>query len=125
MTASAKYLYDEELYSTQLGTLVILPTPWTDMSDEDKALLGKILNSVKLSLDAVKILTMAQVDFQTLTGYQGANVLNFGATTVPHTTSYQPQNIDNFTVLSSEPLPKLDDARKKQLWQALKDMYRV
>ncbi|NJM25007.1 MAG: hypothetical protein HC859_05375, partial [Bacteroidia bacterium] len=69
--------------------------------------------------------SQARVDFQTLSGYKGADVLNFGAETVPSTAPYHPENIGDFTILTSDALPKLDDACKKQLWQALKGMYGV
>ena len=120
-----EHLYPEELYNVPPRTLVLIDKPWADLTDEDKTLLTKILGSVKLSLSSVQILHLADLEVEDLAPMNPSRVISFGVTVRPVQKRYEYVHVDGYHILVSDGLAALDDARKKSLWVALRQMFGV
>ena len=117
----AAYLFQEELYNVPPPTVVILAQPWESYNESDRALLGKILGSVKIDVGSVRILTRQTLSMDELAFDQATKVLIFGSAV--DLAGYQPVQAQGFTVVKADDLTQLDDVRKKSLWGALRQMF--
>ncbi len=118
-------LYQEELYNVGPKVLVIIPTPWDKVSEEDQLLLSKILVFVKQSLSSVQILTLQDVDISNLI-YRPIRILSFGSRVSfsgETLQSYKLFTADQISILQVDSLSEFDPAKKKILQNALKDMF--
>ena len=118
-------LYQEELYNVGPKVLVIIPTPWDNLSEDDQLLLSKILVFIKQSLSSVQILTLHDVDISNLI-YRPTRVLSFGSRVSfsgETLQSYKLFTADQISILQVDSLGELDTAKKKILQNALKDMF--
>lgn len=122
-TVALESLYPEELYALHTKVLVIVPNAWTAVSEEEQTLLSKILGSVKLSLGAVQIIALAEFEIQTLAAYRPDQIIAFGSRLKREARLYEVIHVSGISVLQADALPVLDDARKKSLWGALKQMF--
>lgn len=118
------YLFQEELYSFTTETLVVIPKDWQLYEAEERALLKKILNSVKVDIHAVRVVTLPVVDLEDLHIYSPSRVLIFGSR-VNGSVPYQATSAQAFTVMAADDLSELDDQKKKNLWLALRQMFGV
>jgi hypothetical protein len=118
------YLFQEELYNVPAPVLVVLKQDWSSYAEGDRALLAKILGSVKIDTASVRIVTRKTFSLSDLSPDQANRVLIFGSET-DQITPYQPTQAQTFTVIKADDLTQLDDARKKSLWGALKQMFGV
>ncbi len=114
--------YHEDLYLIQSRVTVVIPVAWTEVKEQEKALLSKILNAVKQSLDSVVIRTQPQFD---LSGWieKPQRVLCFSpAEGLP---KFEVLPAQSTSVIVSLPLPELltNDEAKKKLWAGLKVMF--
>ncbi|MBT1702406.1 hypothetical protein [Chryseosolibacter indicus] len=121
----AKNLYQEELYKINSSVMIVLPTPWHKILDEEKALLTKILSSVKTSIDSVLIVQEPKLTEQVLGVYKPGKVLLFGSSLETDIKSYERHVINGVSVIKADELGKLDDVKKKNLWVAMKQMFGV
>ena len=119
-------LYQEELYVPVNKVLVVLPSPWESINESDQQLLSKILGSIKIRLASVQVVTFSEFHLSDVEAYKPSKIITFGAqvngskgTIKP----YQPYVEDKLTVLQADSLDQLDEARKKNLWSALKEMF--
>lgn len=118
-----EFLYTEELYQAA-GTLVIVVNePWETLRDEDKILLEKILGSVKVAISGVQVIHTAATSLASLQVYNASKVISFGATIHESTSAYTCHKTENVAFIVCEPLSALDDAKKKSLWAALRQMF--
>lgn len=124
-TALYPHLFQEELYRVSPSTIVILSRAWEDYSAEEKELLSKILRSVRLSLSGVRIISSPSVNPETLAIQSPSGVLIFGADTTQEIPFYKNTEREQFSVIRAHDLRDLDDIRKKELWMALKQMFRI
>ena len=118
-------LYQEELYNVGPKVLVIIPTLWDNVSEEDQLLLSKILVFIKQSLSSVQILTLQDVDVSNLI-YRPLRILSFGSRVSfsgESLQSYKLFTADQISILQVDSLGELDPAKKKILQNALKDMF--
>ncbi|MFM7857096.1 MAG: hypothetical protein ACKO96_35530 [Flammeovirgaceae bacterium] len=114
--------YPEDLYLIAPKVTVVLPVPWAEVKEEEKALLSKILAAVKLSLDAVAIRHQHTFDLSAW-AEKPTKVLCFApADGLP---KFEVLPAQNTTVVVSFPLPELmtNDDAKKRLWGALRVMF--
>jgi hypothetical protein len=118
-------LYHEELYLVPARTLVLVDKPWGEITEEEKILLNKILGSVKLSVATVQILHNNALSVTDLLPFNPSRVISFGVSLSPVQKTYEYIPIDGFDVIVSDGLSNLDDARKKSLWVALRQMFGV
>lgn len=114
--------YPEDLYLIAPKVTVVLPVPWAEVKEEEKALLSKILTAVKLSLDAVIIRQQPKFDLSTW-AEKPAKVLCFA--TADGLPKFEVLPAQNTMVVVSLPLPELmtNDEAKKKLWGALRVMF--
>ncbi|HEX6889658.1 MAG TPA: hypothetical protein VF141_03160 [Chryseolinea sp.] len=125
---AVEHLYQEELYSLGPKVLVIIPIPWDTLSESDQLLLSKILGSVKRTLASVQVLTLKEVDIDVLLFYRPSRIIAFGTSIKVQGEIIQPYKSfrhDQILVIQADRLDQLDDAKKKNLWNALKDMFQV
>lgn len=116
-------LYQEELYAIPSRTLIIIDKPWELVRDDERNLLAKILGSVKLSLSAVQIVHRGDLDASDLAVYNPTRIISFGVKVSPVQKEYEYVPVDGHHILVADSLGALDDARKKNLWLALRQMF--
>lgn len=116
-------LFEEEVYKAQPYKLIVLNKHWDELGSEEITLLSKILSSVKLNLDSVRIITQNVVTPRELLQLNVSHAILFGSHTEPITPFYEPTSLKNIPVLQADSLDKLDDSKKKNLWLALKKMF--
>jgi DNA polymerase III psi subunit len=118
-----KTTYTEEVYSIPPPPTVVLGSPWNELKQEQQILLSKILQSVKLSLDAVRIVHQTTLDLSCW-NEKPHRLLAFVAP--PKGVSlYEIIQTGETAVIFADPLEVLhaDDGSKRKLWNALKSLY--
>ena len=123
-----EHLYQEELYNLKQKVLVIIPVPWDTLTESDQLLLAKILGSVKRTLPSVQILALQEAETDDLLFYRPSRIIAFGTSmkiSGKTIQSYKSFKHDQVIVLQADSLDTLDDAKKKNLWNALKEMFLV
>jgi hypothetical protein len=118
-----KNLYQEEIYSPSPKVLVILAREWEQISEADQLLLGKILGSVRLSLASVQIISRPDFDLNDLQTFSPVQIIAFGAPVKGAAKLYELFSMQGASVIVADDLQKLDDLKKKSLWNALKQMF--
>ncbi|SRR6218665_1923111 len=121
--ASTQFIYTEELYKLPGRVIVLLPVPWETLSDDQVTLLGKILNSVRLSLTGVQLLCREKADVHELNVFNPSVIISFGTAVNLKIEPYTPGEVDGIRIILSDALNKLDDTKKKSLWNALKQAF--
>ncbi len=114
--------YPEDLYLIAPKVTVVVPVPWAEVTEEEKALLSKILMAVKLNLEAVVIRHQPKFDLSTWEE-KPTKVLCFApAEGLPQ---FELLPAQNTLVVVSLPIPELmtNDEAKKKLWGALRMMF--
>jgi DNA polymerase III psi subunit len=124
-TGMLEYLYQEELYEFRSPVLILLPSAWEHVNDDEKVLLNKILNSVKLTPAQVRIISKTQFDLQDVAHYQPSRIISFGTAMKEMSALYEHRKIDNVSVILADALHLLDDQKKKSLWLALRQMFGI
>jgi hypothetical protein len=123
-----EHLYQEELYNLGPKVLVIIPLPWDTLPEADQLLLSKILGSVKRTLASVQVLTLREAETDDLLMYRPSKIIAFGSSlrvSGKTVQSYKSFMHDQVVVLQADSLDQLDDAKKKNLWNMLKEMFQV
>ena len=82
-------LYSEELYNIPPKVLIVISKPWSEIQEDEKTLLGKILSAVKLSLSSVQIINRAEFGVADFNAYRPACIIAFGATLKNSTKMYE------------------------------------
>ena len=118
-------LYPEELYVLPSPLLIIVSKPWATLTTEELTTLTRILNAVKLNLASVQVIVRVDFSVDELSAYSPTRILAFGSTLRSSSTLYDNLSFGNTSVIISESLDKLDDAKKKSLWGALKKMFNL
>lgn len=126
MTASTDILkttYTEDLFLIPTPPTVVIGAPWKDLTDEEKELLSKILDSVKIGMAAVRIVVMAELDLSQWKekpskligfGIKAHGIAQYELITTPQT---QLVLADSLSVLCN------NDELKKKLWGSLKQLF--
>ena len=118
-------LYQEELYILPSPLLIIVSKPWATLTAEELTTLTRMLNAVKLNLASVQVIVRTDFSVEELSAYSPTRILAFGSTLRSSSTLYDNLSFGNTSVIISESLDKLDDAKKKSLWGALKKMFNL
>jgi hypothetical protein len=113
-----KSTYPEELYRISEKLTVVLARPWESLSPEEITLLSKILASVKESLFSVRMMNQPEINTSTLP--PGSKIISFGSKVSPSVEPYACHWNDTSFIISADWLSELDDAKKKNLWTALR-----
>ena len=120
-----KHTFPDGLYLVPGRVLVLIPKSWELVSDAEQQLLARILGSVKLSLAAIQIVCATSFSPDDAAVYRAQAVLCFGVPFEGVTRPYEAASVDSITVILADPLDALDDTRKKNLWGALKQAFKV
>ena len=116
--SGVQHLYTDDIYRINSQVIVVIDKEWSSVSEDQKALLNKILGSVKLSLAAVHIISRSDLSLKSLHFLSPSKVLVFGAQLEENIKPYESTIIQGTTVIKADHLAELDDARKKSLWTA-------
>lgn len=125
MISPAESLYTEELYKTPSKVIVVFSKPWAEVTEEERTVLSKMLVAVKLSLASVQIVVKKEFALEDLSAFDPSKVLAFGASIKGSSKLYENFTVNGVSIISAEGLEKLDDAKKKSLWLALKQMFGI
>jgi hypothetical protein len=87
--------------------------------------LSKMLVAVKLSMAHVHIVSQAQFSLEDFNAFPPQKVLAFGSTFNASSKLYEHFTVNGTSVILADALGQLDDARKKSLWQALRQMFGI
>ena len=116
-------LYTEELYNLPPKVLIVISKPWSQIQDDEKTLLGKILSAVKLSLSSVQIINRAEFGFDDFNAYGPVCIIAFGATLKNSNKMYEKITEGGNAIVVADELQQLDDIRKRNLWLTLKEVF--
>ena len=118
-------LYAEEIYHPAPMTSVVIATPWNKVTEQERQLLSKILGSVKLSLESVRIIEQPQFNLSTWKE-KPKKVICFSS--APSALAkHEVIEVEGTSLVLSNSLTELmpDDASKRKLWLALKQLFSV
>jgi len=118
-------VFAEQLYSVEVAPTIVITQPWEKTSVEERVLLSKILQALKLSVDSVTIKYQKTFD---LSGWiqKPKQVIYFGDP-VKGLAQYEVVEANGVSIVISESLRDLlqSDPSRKKLWQALKKQFTV
>jgi hypothetical protein len=120
-----KFTYQDGVYQLPGQVLILLPCAWEDVSESEQQLLAKILSSVKLSLAAVQIVHAAKFSAADASVFQAKMILSFGVPFDGLGRLYEATGDGEMTVVGADPIGALDDQRKKNLWGALRQAFKL
>jgi DNA polymerase III psi subunit len=118
-------LYAEELYYPAPKTTVVIATAWNKVAEEERQLLSKILGSVKLSLESVRIVEQTQFNLSSWTE-KPKKLICFSP--APNALAkHEVIEVEGTSLVLSNSLTELipDDATKRKLWLALKQLFLI
>ena len=116
-------IYQEEIYALPAKVIVVLDKGWEEVTADERKLLSKILESVKLTLSGVQIIVEKEFDLTSLQAYAPKSIITFGAQHKDGGKRYEVHSVNGTAVLQADALGALDDQKKKSLWAALKQMF--
>ena len=118
----AHLIYTEEVYLIR-GTTLIFSEPWENIAGSDRALLEKILQAVKLTIQDVAIVHQPTLDLGALTP-RPRRTIYFGKS-VSGLTPFEVIEVDGSSLIISSELSQLqnDPAAKGKLWSALRNLF--
>lgn len=114
--------FNEELYLIKEKTTIIISKPWDEIAEADRQMLQKMLQAVKLSIAAVKIVHQPALDLGKLKP-RPARMIYFGDP-VAGLGQYECIQTEGTIVLAPH-LSQLqnDPGGKQKLWTALKQLF--
>jgi len=118
-------LYSEDLYQPAKKTSIVLSTSWNKIGEDERQLLSKILGSVKLSLESVRIIEQQHFNLSNWIE-RPSHVISFSP--APEgLAKYEVIEVEGSSLVLSHSLAelKLDDACRRKLWLALKQLFLV
>jgi hypothetical protein len=121
----AKSTFTEDLYQLPPRVLVLIPGSWNTVSDAEQQLLARILGSVKLSLASVQVVSATFFSKEEAAVYGAKTILSFGVPVTGLSRPYEAVTLNDVSVVVADTIETLDDARKKNLWTALKLIFRL
>lgn len=115
--------YPEELYKIPPRTAVAIQASWSKVSEAEKELLSKILNSVRLSLGSVQLMETQNLNLGEW-AEKPKRLIGFGLS-VPGVNSYEVINTPTTDMVLADSLSTLltNDELKKKLWISLKQLF--
>lgn len=121
---SVEATFTEDLYVFPSLTTVVINTKWKNLGEKEIDLLSKILNSVKLSMAAVRIVEMKSLDLSKKWAEKPPRIIGFGIE-APGVTAYEVVTTPETQLVLADNLTTLlgDDQLKKKLWISLKQLF--
>lgn len=121
----ARTLFTEDLYKLKPRVLVLIPSPWEDVSEGDQLLLSRILSSVKLSLASVQMVHAPSFSIDEASVFGARTILSFGVTIKDVNRRYEATRIGDTDVVVADTIGALDDVNKKNLWTSLRQVFQL
>jgi hypothetical protein len=127
-TNPIEHLFQEELYQIGPRVLVIIPAEWNTLAEADQLVLTKMLAATKQSMASVQVLVLEEVDISNIDIFRPSRIIALGSTLtssgkpIPTYAAYRAGDI---WAVQADRLNQLDDAKKKILWNALREMFQV
>lgn len=115
--------FTEYLYKIPGRVIILVPQVWSSLNPKEIELLSKILGAVKLTMAQVQLLIKEKVDLTELQVFNPPVVLSFGSKIKQVNTPYQVNTWNGAQVLEADMLGAFDEAKKKQLWTALRALF--
>jgi len=117
-------IFQEELYYVTVKPIVVLPTHWQAIRESEKVFLEKILASVKLSLNHVKVISTDKLDVLQWKE-RPACVIAFGIDMpgLSQNEVIEIQDVKMIVTSNLVDLEKADKEVKSKLSSALKQMF--
>lgn len=119
---SPENLFQEEIYAVDTPVLVVV-SDWQNVNEADRLLLSKILASVKLSMGAVRIVNATSFGLREIPNMSPRYVISFGCRLTDIDKKYEVCSVGTARVVEADALNALDDQKKKNLWNALKQIF--
>ena len=124
-TQEITHLFQEDLYSFSTPVVVVLRNPWQSYTPEEQTLLQKILTSVKVDVNSIRMIAQPSIDLECLQNYSPEQVLIFGSEAGKDVEFYKQTQAQGFIVIRADDLSSLDDQKKKNLWVALRQAFGI
>jgi hypothetical protein len=118
-------LYTEDLYQVPSKVVVVVPKPWSEITEDERAVLSKMLVAVKLSMAHVQVVSQDHFSLEDFNAFPPQKVLAFGSTFNGSSKLYEHLTVKGTSVILADALGQLDDTKKKSLWQALRQMFGI
>lgn len=122
-TVIAQHLYQEDLYKIPSRVIVVLSKSWEEISENDRSVLSKMLVAVRLNLSVVQVIHCTDLSIHDLAPLSPYKILAFGINLKESPKRYEFMTLEGIPVIAADSLDQLDDAKKKTLWGALKQMF--
>lgn len=119
----AQNLYQEDLYNIPGKVVVVLPGPWEKVNEGDRNVLIRMINAVRINFASVTVIQRTSLSATDLEVLAPEKVLAFGVPVSPPPTLYTLSSLGETPLIAADKLENLDDAKKKILWGALKQMF--
>lgn len=119
------HLYQEELYQVPVPAIFVMDQPWDELAEADQLTLTKMIGALKLTIGSVQMLTLTNLKAEDLADLAPTRIVVLGTNFQSSSKQYEPITFDRNTFVVGDSVSKLDDARKKSLWQALKKMFNI
>lgn len=119
----AQNLYQEDLYNIRGKVVVVLPDAWEKVNEADRNVLIRMINAVRINFAAVTVIQRTSLSATDLQVFAPEKVLVFGVPVSPLPTLYTLSSLGETPLIAADKLENLDDAKKKILWGALKQMF--
>lgn len=116
--------YSEEIYRLPDRVLVLIDEEWNALSGDEHQLLGKILSAVNLTTERAHILSMKEIDLNSLSPVKPSAVLSFGTRILQPIAPYEAADHTGIPIIAADSLTKLDEHKKKLLWVALRQVFK-
>ena len=118
-------IYAEEVYSIASPVTIVISVPWSQITEDHRQLLQKILQAVRHSLDSVRIIHQNKFDASAW-NEKPSKVVAF-IEPPKGLTAYEVIQTGETDVVFSDPLAQLisDDTSKRKLWGALKSLFQA
>jgi hypothetical protein len=119
----AQHLYHEDLYNLPGKVLVVIPNSWESIPETDRNVLIRMVNAVRLNFAAIQVIERSSVSLPDVSALSPSKILSFGVPVTPMPALYEVSWLGDIPVIAADKLETLDDAKKKILWGALKQMF--
>jgi len=118
-------IFQEEVFLLKPKPIVVINKAWESLGDKERELLAKIISALKITLDAVTVVSQPTLHVTSFHG-KTSKLIYFGE--LPAGVSYyEVLESGNLSFICSESLSQLIDneTARKQLWQALKQLFSI
>lgn len=124
-SALLDHLYQEELYQVSVPAIFVMDQSWDELAEADQLTVTKMIGALKLNPASVQMLTLSNLKAEDLEALAPARIIVLGSIFQSSSKLYEPITFNRNTFVVADSVTKLDDARKKSLWLALKKMFNI